>query len=454
MNQNDYLSQCHQILNNAITKLGFLVTDDKIREISELIIAGMTQNSRYFHNFKHILMVSNTHSDYPLITLAGLFHDLVYLQVDEKIPFNLTPYLTPFINENNNHLFIKKSLNYQDNSFQIVLNIFSVKLGQNLSKYNGKNEFLSALVGAKVLESILPLSLLTQIVTLIELTIPFRHIDGEITDITLLLKKRLERVNNQFNLGLQDQDIINTITQAVIMANLDVSGFASNNVMDFINNTWLLLPETNRCLRDTKKYTIKEYRIALGNTLQFLDYLSPKFIYHRYNNQPSEKIFQGLINSTEYNLKIIRLFLKAKLVSLSLLEAICLRFYPEISLSFLFGIHSNIESKHSSLTDFLPLFNFYTPTDKIENETLMLLESECPNFFEYPLKQNIFTTFVVKYLTFSKIILYQPKCYLFFDNKITNEEFLQLFPLQLITFISEAIAKLLAQKQKLVLKKL
>lgn len=452
MNQTDYLYQCCQILNNAITKLGFIVTDDKVCEISELIIEVMTQKSRYFHNFKHILMVSN--SDYPLITLAGLFHDIVYWQVDGKIPFNLTPYITPFIEQKNDNLFIKKQLNYQNNSFKIVLNIFGLNLGDNLSKFSGQNEFLSALVATKVLESVLSLPIITQIITLIELTIPFRHIDGEINQITIVLKKRLERVNNQFNLGLKDQDIVSTITQAVKLANVDVSGFASSDVMEFINNTWLLLPETNHCLRETTKYTIEEYRIALANTLNFINYLSPQFIFHNYNNEPSKEVFQELINSAQYNLKITRLYLTAKLVSISFLEAICMRFYPQISLSFLFGIRGNMKSKHLSLINFLPLFNFYAPTDKIENDTLVLLELECQKNFEYPFKQALFTTFIVKYLTFSKIIIYTQKCYLFFDHKITNEEFLKLFPSPLITIVSEAIAQLLAEKQKAVLKKL
>lgn len=451
MNQINYVYQCRQILNNAITKLGFTVTDDRIFEISELITAVMTQKSRYFHNFEHILMVSST--DYPLITLAGLFHDLVYLQVDGKIPFNLTSYITPFIEENNDNLFIKKEINYLDNSFQIVLNIFCLNSAENLSKFNGQNEFLSALVAAKVLEDVLPLSVVSQIVTLIELTIPFRHIDGEITKIPLQLKKRLERVNNQFNLGLKDREIIATITQAVKLANLDVSGFASPDLMKFINNTWLLLPETNHCLRETNKYTIKEYRIALASTLNFINYLSPEFIFHRYDNEPSEENFQILINRAKHNLTITRFYLAVKLVSISFLEALCCRFYPDISLSFLLDISDNIESQHLSIMKFLPSSSVYKPIHHMKKQTLLLLELEYEHNFEYKLKDSLFSLFIVKYLTFSNIIKYQSQCDFFFKNKITNEEFLELFPPQLITIICEAISKLLAEQQKAVLNK-
>jgi hypothetical protein len=449
MNQTDYLCQCRQILNNALTKLGFTVTQHKICEISELITMVMTQKSRYFHNFKHILMVSNTGD--PLITLAGLFHDLVYLQVDGKIPFNLTPYLTPFLEENNDNLFIKQHLIYQDKSFEVVISIFGLNLGKNLSQFNGRNEFLSALVAAKILDDFLPLSFIAQIVTLIELTIPFRQVNGEITPIILQLKKRLKTVNNQFNLDLKNTEIITTITQAVKLANLDVSGFASLDLMEFINNTWLLLPETNHPLRETNKYTIKEYRIALANTLEFINYLSPEFIFHYYNNEPSEDIFKTLINRAEYNLTITRLYLGVKLVSISFLEALCCRFYPDISLSFLLGICDNIKSQHLSIIKFLPLFSVYKPIQQIEKQTLLLLELEYEHNFEYKLKDSLFSIFILKYLTFSEIIKYQSQCYLFFDNKINNEEFLQLFPPYLITIISEAIAKLLEEKQKAVI---
>ena len=85
-------------------------------------------------------------------------------------------------------------------------------------------------------------------VTIIELTIPFRKIQADQLTIPERLQKKLESVNSNFQIGLTSEEIVTTITQAVELVNLDVSGFGLAKVEDFINNTWLLLPEANHCL--------------------------------------------------------------------------------------------------------------------------------------------------------------------------------------------------------------
>jgi hypothetical protein len=87
----------------------------------------------------------------------------------------------------------------------------------------------------------------------------------------------------------------------------------------------------------------------------------------------------------------------------------------------------------------------------MKKQTLLLLELEYEHNFEYKLKDSLFSLFIVKYLTFSNIIKYQSQCDFFFKNKITNEEFLELFSPQLITIICEAIGQFLLEKQKAVL---
>ncbi|WP_373481409.1 hypothetical protein [Geminocystis sp.] len=444
MNSADYFYQCRQILTTAINELGFLVTDKKICEISELILESMTGKWRYFHSFEHILMVSKTGDS--LITLAALFHDLVYLQIDNKISFHLTPYLNPFIIEKEGVLFIKSNLDYQDNCAEIVLRIFDLHLGNKLSSLN-QNEFLSALIAAKILESFLPLSIITRIVTMIELTIPFRKIITGEKSIPHQLQQRLTEVNQKFNLGLNNAEIILTISQAVKFANIDVGGFASANVYDFINNTWLLLAETNHDLIDTHKYTIKDYRFSLAKTTLFLNSLSPQLIFHQYNNQPNIVEFQELVNITRYNLTISKYYLATNLVSISLLEALCYRFQCDISLSFLF----DFSHKYLSIMNFLPSSKPYHPQNEIEKQVLILLDSEFDCSLYDSFKNTLFSSFIVRYLSFTEILNYQTKCYLFFDNQLDSEEFLRFFPLNLINIISEAIAKLLMEKQKAVI---
>ncbi|WP_017296172.1 hypothetical protein [Geminocystis herdmanii] len=445
MNQTESLFQCRHIFQSAMTALGVFLTKEKIEEISDLIMEGLTEKWRNFHTFNHILMLTNTGD--PLITLAGLFHDLVYLQIDEKIIFNYTPYLNSFIIEKKDGFFIKSQLTYSDDCFSIVLKIFDVNLGDSLSQFKGQNEFLSALVAGKILQPYLPLSLITRIITMIELTIPFRQTKDENETIPQQLQKRLEIVNQEFNLDLSQANIITTICQAVKLANLDVSGFGTSNVQNFLKNTWLLLPETNHCLYDSQKYTIQDYRLALENTNKFINFISPNLVFHHYHNEPDLITFQELIKNCQNNLDISRLYLQIKLTSIALLEALSLHFCPNIPLNFFWNVSNNANFKYVSIFDFLPSILPYKPQNNIEKIILDLLTFECQGNIFPDISHSLFTIFILNYISFETIVNYKSQCDSFFSRQLTPQDFLSLFPPSLISIISSSIEQLLHQKQ-------
>ena len=450
MNQCDYLNQCSKILNKIFQQLDCEINNDWLNQISQIIVETMEGNNRYFHSFDHILTLIKT--DDPLIILAALFHDLIYIQVDQQIRFNLTPYLNSFIEEKNGDLFIKSNFNNKEKELEIILRIFDVNKEDNLSQFRGINEFLSALSAAMILSPYLPLVIITRLVTIIELTIPFRKPKKKDLSIIQQLQKRLEGVNEQFHLGLEKADIILTITQAVELANLDISGFALTNVEDFIYNTWLLLPETNHGLISLEKSTVNEYCIALAKTEKFISSLYPELIFHRYNNEPSLDVWQNLMIRCENNLKVTKLYLSSIVLSLSIIDALCSRFSHHICLSFLFNFSSYQSNNCLSFIDFLPTqLCHYQTESTLEKTVLSLIKSQPkPDFFP-TLKYNILVDFIVNYITLKKVPTLLPKSYLFLEEKISSEEFIQNIPDDLIKILAKSIALLLAQKQKIII---
>ena len=447
MSQIDYLNQCREILKKVFQQLSSDIEDNQVSEIAKIITEAMGGNYRYFHNFNHILMLSKTND--PLITLAGLFHDIVYIQVDQQIRFNITPYLTPFVEERNGDLFIKSLIYKQEKELEIIIQIFGLNKGENLSKFTGINEFLSALTAARILSPYLPLMIITRLVAIIELTIPFRQAKEKALTIPQQLQKRLEKVNQQYFLGLEKGEIILTVTQAVKLANLDVSGFAFANVEEFIHNTWLLLPEMNHCLISLDKSTVKEYITALAKMERFFSFLSPEFIFHYYKNEPTLDIWQQLVSRSKHNLAVAKLYLSAIVVSLSIIDALCSRFSHHISLSFLFGFSPYQSNKFLSIVDFLPskLCEYETESD-LEKKVLSLIQCQPkPDFFS-TLQYSVLVDFVVSYLGFQQVEKLLPQCHLFIKQKISGEEFLQVFPPDLIKVLAQALALLLAKKQK------
>lgn len=451
----DYYSQCEQMLRSAIAQLGFEVEDKEIINISELIVEAMGGNFRYFHTFEHIIMVS--YLTEPLLTLAGLFHDLVYINVDGKIPFNLCPYLTPYVREKQGDLWVKDDLLSEDGDklLSIILAIFGLNRGENLTKFRGINEFLSGLIASELLREILPLSLITRLLVIIELTIPFRFnsLDDN-KSIPYQLQNRLETVNDNFQLGLSQEEVVNTVMLGVKFANLDVSGFASADKIEFLNNTWLLLPETNHTLQNLTDLTIKDYCLALYKTSQFISSLSPHSIFQCYQGYPSITEINNLINQSKLNLDITKFYLNSQLIGLTILWALSTPLSPSLSLSFFFDFSSNTSDKSFSITDYLPLKNFSdnSLSPFVTSEIIPLLKSSYHPPFSPPFPFDNFTLFILQHLSSDDIINIAPSCYLFSQFQLNSSQFLSLFPPSLINSISSAIELLLQDKGKMLIK--
>lgn len=294
--------ECKKKIVWAVEKLGYTIDSDHVEKIALILVQTMAGKWRHFHTLDHILMVGD--SDEPLEVLAALFHDWVYAQVDEKINFNLSHYLTPYIQEEQTFLFkIKNNFSFkEDLVFNVVCSIFGFEPNQILSPNQGQNEFLSALAAAKILENILPISLLARITTIIEATIPFRQLSKDNLTAIEILYQRLQKTNQEYNLGLSSEEMEETMKQSVRLANRDVSGFAFENPSDFLDNTWILLPETNHSLINPSTYTIQDYRLAIQKMEAFLYFLKPEFIFSKFKNEPDEKTYLSYIKNAKHNI--------------------------------------------------------------------------------------------------------------------------------------------------------
>jgi hypothetical protein len=286
---------------------------------------------------------------------------------------------------------------------------------------------------------------------MIELTIPFRDTKNENETIPQQLQKRLEKVNQEFDLDLSQANIITTICQGVKLANLDVGGFASFHVKDFLKNTWLLLPETNHCLYDNQKYTIEDYRFALENTNKFINFISPNLVFHRYHHEPDLITFQALVNNCKNNLDVSKLYLQIKVTSIAILEALSLHFCPNISLNFFWNTSKETNVKYPSIFDFLPPILPYQPQNNQEKLILDLLTSESEGNFFPDISHSLLTIFMLNYISFESIIKYESQCNNFFSRQLSPQDFLCLFPSSLISILSSSIEQLLQQKQQLII---
>jgi len=426
---------------------------EQLTKTADLIVQTMTGPWRYFHTPDHIFEVGG--EDDPIEMLAALFHDLVYVQVDQSLGINLSWYISPFIKETAGQLYIRDTNELpKDEIFDLVTAIFGFSPGQLLSPLAGQNEFLSALVSAKTLDSLLPRRYLAEITACIEATIPFRPKLHSGVTVGEALHDRLEEANSRFQLGMTATEIRDAAQRSIRLANRDVGNFAHPDSAYFLSNTWNLMPETNHNLKNSNSYTVYEYRIALQKMEGFLSFLKPELVFHKFHNEPTEQEYQEMVERTRHNLEVSRLYLGTKLVSIAVLEALSTHLGRDVPISTMMGELPTSGVASMGLEQLLPKVpQPCLPKTDLEAEVLNLLEHGLARSTSYDLKNSPLATFIAKSLGFAEVRRLLVKAREFFQGVITAENFLAECSPALVRVVTEVILKIF-ENRKAVLNRL
>jgi hypothetical protein len=317
----------------AFRELGHEATSQQFERWSVLIHECMSGRGRRFHTVEHVFDISSGAP--PLETLAICFHDTVYCQVDGGLPYPVEEVLNDAVDLSDGN-YVLKPIGDDERLKAMVATIFGFEAGQTLSPYAGLNEFLSAVLAVRSLEPALPWSVLAEIVTCIEATIPFRPaVEGR--DPTYALAERLATANERFELGLSEEQRVVALGRAVRVANRDVGNFASEDTRWFLDNTWKLLPETNSSLRGQRLYTVGEYRLAMSKMEGFLGFLNSDVVFRAYQGEPSSEEYQQMRTRAEANIAMGCRYLRAKLLAASLIEALAKQTGGDAPISLFMG---------------------------------------------------------------------------------------------------------------------
>ncbi|MBF2025366.1 MAG: hypothetical protein IGS48_01185 [Oscillatoriales cyanobacterium C42_A2020_001] len=434
----DY-ERCFDELNHAIEQLGGKADPAQISMTAELIIQTMSGPWRYFHTPEHIFEVGE--SGDAIEVLSALFHDLVYVQVDQVVSVNTSRYVAPFVKEIGGQLVILERWQLpNDPLFEMVSQIFGFTPGQTLLPTAGQNEFLSAVIAAKSLEHALPPAIIAQIVACIEATIPFRPPSESGQSVGDRLFGRLSQVNHNFELGWTEADIHAIVKRAIRLANRDIENFAYEASAEFLDNTWNLMPETNHDLTSANAYTVSGYRLSLQKMEGFMNFLKPELVFQRYQDEPAPELYQSLICRTQKNLEVARLYLGSKLLSIAVIEALSQRIGQDIPLATMMGELPGRGLPVAQLENFLPNIDVsIPPANAVEQEVLELLEKGRTKSSSYDVKNSPVATFIIKSIGFSEArrLLLQAKE--FFKRSVSAEEFLALCDRDVVDTIIRAV---------------
>jgi hypothetical protein len=428
----------------------------QLSKIAELIIQTMTGQWRFFHTAEHIFEVGGNinESGDAVEVLAALFHDLVYVQVDQGISINISRYIAPFIKEvstevDQGKLFIRDEAELpQDSMLDLVMAIFGFSAGQVLSPMAGQNEFLSALIAVKALQDLLPVKTLAEIAACIEATIPFRPRSETGICASDRLYERLTQVNQTYNFGWSEAKLVTVVQRAVQVANRDVENFASPQSAHFLDNTWNLLPETNHHLATPNSYTVQGYRTSLQKMESFMNFLKPDVVFQQFRGMPDDETYEELTTCTQKNLEVAKLYLGSKLVSIAIIEALSFRIGYDIPISTMMGELPSTAHRAAQLEHFIPdIPAYYKPQTSLEAEVLDILENGRSVDSRYDVKNSPIATFVVKSVGFEDVRFLLGQAKKFFAGELTAEEFLASCNPDVVRTVTDGVRQLFESRK-------
>lgn len=445
--KNSVLQKLIGIMEKALTQMGAVISPEALESLAVTIHKSMTYQARRFHNLDHVLAFYDPAN--PIQSLAALYHDIVYYQVDRGIHPDIRKVLAPYICEQDGEIYLTANIPTTDRLVYLVLEIFDCQPGQRCTQTDGLNELFSALFMAKTLEGIVPEMPLLKMVVCIEATIPFRSANAEGKSHFEQMEERLGEISRRYGLGWQAEDIINTIHLAVAFANQDVANFAARNAGKFLQNTWKLLPETNIPLRSRDIYTIREYRQALQKMEAFMGSLKPENVFHQYRGAPSRQKFTRLVQRTAENLATARAYLQIKLLTVGILEALAEVSGGDAPLSLFMGDVTLGSSRR--LEDYLPEEVSPDYADR-DSALYRLLNSRGGEAFDFDTARSPLALYLYRSVPAERFDQYWNAAQAMFHGELSAGAFLEQLDRRVLSVVACAAAQMVSTRRKQLLR--
>src|SRR5437868_3939840 len=148
-------SPVHDIVNalwRALRDLGSSAETNEIEQWGFSIHAALSAAGREFHNHDHVIEIAREGD--PLEVIAALYHDAVYIQVDQGPPRSMRGEMDLALVQAEGGWRILASAG-EDPVTADVLAVFGRRVGDLVSSTSGLNELASALVAGIQLQSAL-----------------------------------------------------------------------------------------------------------------------------------------------------------------------------------------------------------------------------------------------------------------------------------------------------------
>ena len=340
-------------LDGALRALGCEAEPAAVESWGALIREAMQGKARTFHTVEHLEEIWQDAG--PIETLAILFHDLVYVQVDRGVHETIHQMVASAAEQCAGRFTARAFDPAQDRPGALVALLFGIEAGRELTPASGLNEYFSALVAARLTATVLWDRDVARVVACIEATIPFRPVDERGDSPLDRLALRLARANRELALGLSDEQVAAAIDVAAEVSHRDLGNFADPDPARFLDHTWRLLPESHEELRGTRGYTVRQYRASLEQSEAFLAGLDAVRIFPAVRGRERDPLLIQRRAQAARNLDVAVRYLRVKLFSAALLEALAEATGGDTAIGLFMGDLPNPERITPRLEEHLPV---------------------------------------------------------------------------------------------------
>ncbi len=434
------------LFNEAFRDLELDVPLEKIESLAVRVHVAMTAHTRIFHSLNHVFNFVDPAN--PIRTLAALYHDLVYYQVDAGFAPAIEPIIAPYVCRKRGRFCVARTISPDDRLIRLTLDVFNLRPGQHISSVDALNEFLSAVVMVKELEGIVSDADMLRMILCIEATIPFRGRDANNLSHFDHQERRLGEIIRKYGIVLDQDQIETAVKMAVIFANKDIENFAERDPARFLDNTWRLLPETNPALRTHAIYTIRDYRIALDKMEVFLSNLDPEQVFNRYRGAPPDEEYDFMVQCARRNIFTAREYLRIKLLGVAVLEALAEVTGGDAPLLLFTGDVPREATSFKRIESYLPEVDDSIPWVDRSSIIYHLLEVGRSGESGFDTKNSPLSLYIYKSLEPDKRSLAFDKAKGMFAGTVSARDFLRSMDRSVVTSIAYASAQMVYTRRE------
>lgn len=291
------------------------VDPEDASSVAKLVYDSMTTGGRVYHAMQHVFDISRTMND-PILVLSALFHDVIYYSIDKGFLDEQQKLIKDIVIMEGDELSLASDFN-GDELMEKVVKIYGFTPGEPLPKL-GTNEFISGIIGVKILSKWLSEIQLMEVAACIEATIPFRPVIDD--------KTPMDRLYDRLKSVCPDQSeewLVATINKAAATANFDLCSFDSDDRNFFLDSSWKLIPEARPVLLQEDcplMEWMNELKALEGRTM-FLKANVHK-IFQGFRHVPSEEEMAEKQRKTHENLDVMWEYGKVRQLQAMVLVAV------------------------------------------------------------------------------------------------------------------------------------